>query len=146
MRGIGLDGGNPPLYSGAMTKRTTRRRRHGPRKKPAESFIDNLLNMLDTAMTTAVCGAGAVLLAKIIGMPGRGLRVEIPASAAPEIQAAWDQLSGFDAANGAETPDAAEGDTGRKPKGKPKAPPRPKIVQLVKGEDGVYRPQGSEEN
>jgi len=105
-----------------------------------------LLNMLDTAMTTAVCGAGAVLLAKIIGMPGRGLRVEIPASAAPEIQAAWDQLSGFDAANGAETPDAAEGDTGRKPKGKPKAPPRPKIVQLVKGEDGVYRPQGSEEN
>ena len=141
----GLDGGNPPLYSEAMVKRTHIRRRHGQRKKPVESFIDNLLNMLDTAMTTVVCGAGAVLVAKILGMPGRGPQVRIPASAAPEIQAAWDQLSGFDATDGAQAPDAAE--AGDKPsRRKPKAPPRPKVVQLVKGGDGVYRPQGSEES
>lgn len=114
---------------------TRSRRRRKPRKKPA-SFIDAVLEMLESTAGKVMFGAGAVLLGKVLGSTNIP-QIELPADVPPEIVAEWRRLTGGQ-------PDAVEGDTGQKPKGKPKAPPRPEVVQLVKGEDGIYRPAGTE--
>lgn len=127
-------------YSGAMTRRTPRRRgRRRPAKKPLDKFLDSLAGMLETVAATAVFSGGAVLLGRMLGTPPPPL--ELPPGLPPEIKAEWERLMG--------TKRQMRIDYAGKPtKGKegaviegPNKPPRPEPVKLLKGTDGVYRPQ-----
>jgi hypothetical protein len=79
-----------------------------------------------------------VLLGKVLGS-GHIPRIEIPAGVPPEIEAEWRRLAG-DSGPGAEGVHASRAP--RAPRnGMRKEPPRPEVVQLVRGADGVYRPE-----
>jgi hypothetical protein len=95
----------------------SRRRRGKPRKKRTLGFVDAVLEMLESTAGKVMFGAGAVLLGK----------------------AEWRRLAG-DSGPGAEGVHASRAP--RAPRnGMRKEPPRPEVVQLVRGADGVYRPE-----
>lgn len=119
-----------------MAKNRLQRRRHGPRRKPVDVFVDNVLDMLDATLSTVAFGAGAILLGRALGTP-RAPQIEIPAGLPPEIVAEWRRLAGAQPDGAGDKP---KGSRGRNRRG-PEAPPQPKVVQLVKGEDGIYHPE-----
>lgn len=135
--GQGMDTNSKPPYSIAMAKRTPRRRRHNPRKKPQPSFLDAVLDMLSSATGMVAASAGVVLLGRILGEPVRG-RIELPAGTPQEIVDEWGRLCGVGVEQGPESsPDPPPAKAKRRAASVKEQP----AVELVKGEDGVYRPK-----
>lgn len=123
-----------------MTKRTQprsrRSRRRSPRKKPvAKGFIDTVLEMLGSTAGTVMAGAGVVLLGRILGEPVRG-RVELPPGVPQEIVDEWGRLCGMEPSSLQEQPPAKIKRRSSAAKEWPAV-----AVELVKGEDGIYRPK-----
>lgn len=116
-----------------------RKRRRPVRKNPASEFLNNVLDMLDTAVSTMVFGGGAILLGKILGHPGGPPRIDIPPGVPREVVDEWGRLAGYPLEESESKP--VEGvPAGRK--SRPKGPKVEAPIELVKGEDGVYRPKG----
>jgi hypothetical protein len=117
-----------------MTRRTPRRHpRRRPHRKPLEEFLDNVAGMLETVAATAVFSGGAVLLGRMLGTPPPPL--ELPPVLPPEVKAEWERMMG--------APPKPVGKRKRKVEEAVEAgeSPRPKPMKLLKGPDGVYRPE-----
>lgn len=121
-----------------IMRRTNRgkSRRKRPAKKPLENFLDGLAGMLEDLAGTAIFGAGEVLLGRALGTPAPP-RMELPPGLPPEVAAEWERLMGI-------PPKPARGsrrkvETAETVVGEPA--PRPEPVKLLKGADGVYRPE-----
>lgn len=131
-----MDARSHPQHNRAMAKRTPRRRRHSPRRKPpTKGFLDTVLEMLSSTAGTVMAGAGVVLLSRILGEPVRG-RIELPEGIPQEVVDEWGRLCGHwqEPEPPADPPPAK----GRRRSAATKEQP---AVELVKGEDGVYRPK-----
>lgn len=129
-----------------MAKRTplssSRPRRRKPRKKPqAVSFIDLVLDMLTSTTGMVMAGAGAVLLGRVLGEPVRG-RIELPPGVPQEIVDEWGRLCNTGQLGREPEPNAEPDTPPAKTRRRSSTPrERPAAVELVKGEDGVYRPK-----
>lgn len=122
-------------YSGAMTRRTTRHRgRRRPPKKPLEKFLDGVARTLETMVSTAVFSGGAVLLGRILGAPPAA--PQLPPGLPPEVVDEWGRITGWRGKPGDRPRRGKAGETAER-----EPPPAPKPVQLLKGPDGVYRPE-----
>lgn len=107
--------------------------RKRPPKRPLEEFLDHVAEMVETVAATAVFGGGAVLLGRMLGTPPPPL--ELPPGLPPEVQAEWERLMGV--------PPKPAGKRRRKAEMEAMVEdtPRPSPVKLLKGPDGVYRPE-----
>ncbi len=123
-----------------MTKRRKKSSRRPPRSQPLDRFLYDVGSMLETVASTAVFSGGAILLGRLLGTPPPPL--QLPPGLPPEVVAEWERILGKGTAPAArqrkrETPGAESPD--EPPAASPKTPPPP--VQLVKGPDGIYRPE-----
>ena len=123
-----------------MARRTPLRRpRKRPPKKPFEAFLDNLTGALLDLAGAALFGGATVLVGKALGAKPK--RVELPPGLPPELVAEWDRLAGV-----SEKPPPPPRRHKRAPDGVEEAEaaapePRSRPVHLVKGTDGIYRPE-----
>ena len=126
-----------------MTRRPPRRRtRKKPAKKPFEAFLDNLADSLLDLAGAAIFGGAGVLVGKALG--AKPQRVELPPGLPPDVVDAWGRLTGADTQSPPRPPPPRRHK--RAPDGVEEAEaaapePRSRPVQLVKGTDGIYRPE-----
>ena len=124
-------------------RRPNRRTRKRPAKKPFEAFLDTLADSLLDLAGAAIFGGAAILTGKVLGTKPQ--RVALPPGLPPNVVDAWGRLAGASPL----------------PLPLPKPPPRrhrrspgaveqaeivdqvvtARPVQLVKGSDGIYRPE-----
>lgn len=129
-----------------MPRRTrpTRRARDGrrPPRKPLEKFLDNVANMLETVAATAVFSGGAVLLGRMLGTPPPPLELPpgLPPEVRDELRTEWERLLGGKPGTATVRTRRAKAETGIVVEDQPDSPP-PEPVKLLKGPDGVYRPE-----
>ncbi len=118
--------------------RVQHRGRKRPPKKPLDQFLDNVTEMLETVASTALFGAGAVLLGTALGTPSPP-RIELPPGLPPEVVSEWERLMGVHGKPTRKRVKMAEAVVGTGVVEDP--PPAPKPIKLLKGPDGVYRPE-----
>jgi len=125
-----------------MARRPPRRRtRKKPAKKPFEAFLDNLAGTLIDLAGAAIFGGAGVLVSKALG--AKPQRVVLPPGLPPNVADEWDRLAGV---NPQPPPKPPPRRHKRAPDGVMEVEPvnsaaQSRPVQLVKGSDGIYRPE-----